>query len=173
MKDVSDFFVWVWSLVVAAAHYTYEAAKICVSLVVTLYLASYQFMMNDASFQSVPHLGKVLISALVAGIVPLIALAFLRAFIPAVIRGHLYESGLANLVGGGGSSTSTISTRPYITFSDTGIHVANIRKRSGNGWSVDLVKNGVRQNYYLTSGQAGSRSNLSAFGSQGEVDWGN
>lgn len=176
MKDVSDFFVWISSIIRTAAHYVYEAVLICIKVIQLMYTGAYQYMMDAPSFQSVPHLGKVILSGMFAGLVPLILLAIIRAIIPAFIRGHLQESGLASLVGAGGSSGSggsTMPLRPYVTFSDPSIHIMDIRKNFGSSWSVDLEKSGSRQSFSIGSGNAGSRSYLYAFGSQGEVNWGN
>ena len=176
MKDVSDFFVWVWSLIQTAAHYAYETAVVCITIIQLMYTSAYQYMSETPSFQSVPHLGKVMLSGIFAGLVPLILLAIIRSVLPAFIRGHLQDSGLASLVGAGGSSGSggsTVSLRPYVTFSDPSIRILDIRQRSGNSWSADLEKNGSRQNLFIGSGSADRRHYISAFGSQGEVNWGN
>lgn len=176
MKDVTDFFVWLWSLIQTGAHYAYEAIVICITVVQLMYTSAYQYMSENPSFHSVPHLGKVMLSGMFAGLVPLVVLAIVRAILPAFIRGHLQESGIASLVGkggSGGSGGSTMPLRPYVTFSDPSIHIRDIRKNYGNSWSVDVEKNGARNNLSIGSGSIGSRSYLYAFGSQGEVNWGN
>lgn len=173
MKDVADLFVWVWALLQTAAYYIYEASMLFVTAVYALYNMAYQYMSSDPNFQSVPHLGKVMISSVVAGIIPLVTLGLLKALIPAFVRGHLQESGLASSVGAGGSQASNASARPYVTFSDPSIRILDIRQRSGGSWSADVEKNGSRMNLFIGTGNIGSRSNIGAFGSQGEVNWGN
>ncbi|TXN14106.1 hypothetical protein FV219_03850 [Methylobacterium sp. WL122] len=179
MKDIQDLFVWIWVLIQSAAHYIYVFVMACIGFIYALYNISYQLMTDNPSFQSVPHLGKVLLSSLVAGLIPLILLALIRAILPAFVRGHMQDA-----LGYTGQSSSfktkdinptpnlKPSLKPFIRFDDPTVQVSKLSKSSGGSWNAKIVQGQKQMTMPLSGGSAGGVTYISAFGSQGTIEWG-
>lgn len=180
MKEVTDFFVWIWSLIQAAAHYVYEAGKLSIQIIVALYNVAYQYMDMTPAFQTVPYLGKVMLSGMFAAIAPLIAFAILKAIIPAIVRGHMQEafgsSGNTRVSTPSTAPNSSIATesrgRPYIQFEDPNVHVSNLKKDSAGRFTATIRNGTKRQSLPIPFSSRGAVTQINALGSRGTVEWG-
>lgn len=180
MKDVSDLFVWIWSLIQTAAHYIYEAGRLFIVFIIVLYNGAYQYMDVTPAFHSVPYLGKVILSGMFAGIAPLIALAILRAIGPAIVRGHMQEAFGSNGSTRMSSSASTTNSssatqssgKPYLQFDDPNVRVSNIKKGLSGQYTATIRSGNRRQNLPIPVGSRGAVTQINALGSRGTVEWG-
>lgn len=180
MKDVSEFFVWIWHLVLSAIYYVQQGIYWSWTAIKGLYFSAFQYMSSEPAFSSVPYLGKVMLSSIFAAVVPIILFALIRAFLPMLVRAHIQEAFGTSVSTSrlGSSSTNDVvaqqrsSLRPIVTFDDPNVHVSRLRKGMGGSWTAEIKKGNQRRTINIGQASYLGRLNISTFGSNGTVEWG-